>query len=451
MRDPIEELGNFDPGVPVSPLPAAEVRARGDRLRKRNTALVVGGAALAVALIVTPIAVFANRDGGGGRPGPVGLTSDVLLTADEVPARQRLTEWRLADQEGEVLACAPEPVSSLDPESWVRRDFAADTAGTPAGDLPTSRVRTAVLEFDDPAAARTAYDTALGWVVDCPGAENLNRDSAENGVVIDDGDGEWRTRIFSAPEYCGGNDCDAALFDRMGVAQFRNRIVLISLAEVGGPQEPEGLDASMDQLFRAAVTKAGGTVTGTSEPSDSSELDGFPLSAGMPDVSVNADFQFSPPSADNEGMIPADELTACGASPPETAPTERLTTRLYGIDDTQIRELQLLRSEQEAVTYVAHLRNLYQSCPTSDSGGGPPTFTTTVGEGAFGEESLDIRTASDGIGRQVITVVRVGNAVLVELVSDEGDGADVDAFATAAHENLADVIAAMCEFSKAGC
>ena len=50
-------------------------------------------------------------------------------------------------------------------------------------------------------------------------------------------------------------------------------------------------------------------------------------------------------------------------------------------------------------TLKTHLRNIYQSCPTSDSGGAPPTFTTTVGEGAFGDESLDIRRASDGIGR----------------------------------------------------
>ena len=446
MPDPIDELSNFEPGVRVNPMPAAEVRRRGDRLRRRNSLMAVG-AAVAVVLVATPIAVFSgDGDGGKPQPAPPGLTDAVLLTADEVPARQRLTEWREADPEGEVLACAPQPPDSLDPDASVRRDFEADIAEGPPGEIPASFVRTQVLQFDDPAAARTAYDTATGWIAGCAVDENPSRESRSSTYDLADGGvGEWRLHIFPAPEYCGGVDCGAALFDRMGVAQVDDRLVLVSLAEVGGPLEPKGLDATMDELFQAAVAKASGEILGTPVPPESSELDGFPLDSGMPDESDNSDYRFDPPSTDTEAMIPAGELTACGKSPPDTGPLDRLTTRLTGPSDAQVRELQLLADEQEAVTYVAHLRNLYQSCPTSDSGGAPPTFTTTVGEGALGEESLDIRRASDGIGRVAITVVRIGNAVLVENVSDEGVGAEVDSLATAARENLADVIAAMNE------
>ena len=61
MPDPIEELSNFDPRSPVNPMPAAEVRRRGDRLRRRNTARVVGGAVAAVVLVAVPVAVLCGR------------------------------------------------------------------------------------------------------------------------------------------------------------------------------------------------------------------------------------------------------------------------------------------------------------------------------------------------------------------------------------------------------
>ena len=52
-----------------------------------------------------------------------------------------------------------------------------------------------------------------------------------------------------------------------------------------------------------------------------------------------------------------------------------------------------------------------------------------------------ITRASDGIGRVVINVVRVGNAVVVDLASDEGTGDTVIDLATVTRENLADVVA----------
>ncbi|HTW18125.1 MAG TPA: hypothetical protein VMF51_23570 [Nocardioides sp.] len=49
-------------GSPVNPLPASEVRRRGDRMRRRNTALAtVGGVAAALVVIATPIAVVADQ------------------------------------------------------------------------------------------------------------------------------------------------------------------------------------------------------------------------------------------------------------------------------------------------------------------------------------------------------------------------------------------------------
>ena len=61
-----------------------------------------------------------------------------------------------------------------------------------------------------------------------------------------------------------------------------------------------------------------------------------------------------------------------------------------------------------------------------------------------------ITRASDGIGRVVINVVRVGNAVVVDLASDEGTGDTVIDLATVTRENLGDVVAAMNDLQGGG-
>ena len=72
MPDPLEELSKSR--LDVTPLPAAEVRARGDRLRRRRATLSVVGAATAVAAVVVAVSVA----GGGadqGAPAPPATSS----------------------------------------------------------------------------------------------------------------------------------------------------------------------------------------------------------------------------------------------------------------------------------------------------------------------------------------------------------------------------------------
>ena len=316
MPDPIDELSNFEPGVPVSPIPAAEIRRRGEQLRRRRTALVVGGAVAAIVLIAVPVAVVAGGDDDGGTPQPAGsgLTEDALLTADEVPDRDRITPWGEITPEGQVFACAPQLPASLDAPVEFRRDFAADVAEGPSDGVPISYVRTAVMEFDSPSDARDAYDQARGWELGCPGGDNL----AQKGVglrtfEIEGGRGEWRAHVFHAADIC--TECDAAYFDRMGLAQFGDRLVMVSLSEIGGPLEPDGLDDSMDELFVAAVDKAGGTITGgTSEQSEQSPTRLGParlgaLKLGMtPDEIEGTGQATSTPGSRHDGYPPGCEV-----------------------------------------------------------------------------------------------------------------------------------------------
>ena len=262
MSDPIDELNHFEPGVPVSPIPAAEVRRRGDRLRRRRTALVMGGAVAAVLLIAVPVAVVASSDSDGTpQPASPVISEGDALTADDLPARDRLTPWQPMAAEGQVLSCAPQLPASLDETLGYRQDFRADIAGAPGDETPASVIRSQVLQFDSAAEAREAYDQAQGWNFGCPGGDNLARKGVSVSTFeLEAGQGEWRLHEFYAPDIC--TECDAIRFERMGIAQWEDRMVVVSLAEVGGPLEPEGLDDSMDELFQAAVTKAGGAITG---------------------------------------------------------------------------------------------------------------------------------------------------------------------------------------------
>lgn len=57
MSDPVDHLTRFaEQSDPVTPLAAAEVRARGDRLRRRHTGLAVATGIAAVALVALPVA-----------------------------------------------------------------------------------------------------------------------------------------------------------------------------------------------------------------------------------------------------------------------------------------------------------------------------------------------------------------------------------------------------------
>jgi hypothetical protein len=213
---------------------------------------------------------------------------------------------------------------------------------------------------------------------------------------------------------------------------------------------PEG--TPVEQMLPVAAERLalGNDETAPEDPSDTGEgprtiPEDFQLTSGWPQDDGSSEYQLEEPSGDIRSMIDAGELHACVFSPADPGAIDRLTTRLsYGSDD-YVRELELFPTDQEAVTYLAQLRALYEGCPTDDQNGTPPTFTTEVGQGAIGDESVVITRASDGIGREVINVVRVGNAVVVDLASDEGAGDTVQDLATVTRENLADVIGAMYE------
>ncbi len=211
------------------------------------------------AMAQSPVVAMCVFSIAGCATSPTAADSSQLLSADLVPARARLEPWVQVQAEGHpTLDCQGAPLDTLGAQGIQLRDFQATIAGD-IGGVPASAVHTAVLTFVDSQGAHTAYDTVAQWIADCP---MLPGDDRGPGTAVDQvtratpagGRSEWRQWDFFATDIC--TDCDAVRFNRMGVAEVEERLVLVSLAEVGGPLQPTGLDRTMSALMSAAVTQS---------------------------------------------------------------------------------------------------------------------------------------------------------------------------------------------------
>ena len=172
---------------------------------------------------------------------------------------------------------------------------------------------------------------------------------------------------------------------------------------------------------------------------------GFPLADGFPAIEGNVEFSLEEPSIDNQALHPAGSLTACETTPERGDPVDRLMTRLNGPAEVHERELQLFADDTAAAAYAASIREGYAGCP-EESDGGPGTVTTVVSPMELGDDAFTAKRSYSGIGRVVVQVVRVGNAVLVNLDSDEGT--DAEAMATENEQALGGAYDAMQVFSE---
>ncbi|MCW2766051.1 MAG: hypothetical protein JWO11_2010 [Nocardioides sp.] len=159
MPDPIEQLENFNQqGLHVNPLPASEVRRRGDRMRRRNTALAtVGTIAAAVIVIATPLAVVANHDTDGAppiAPQPT-RTTDQTAWLQAVPSDFPLAEGFPATNGSDGSPVTVQPPTDLEvfPPCFGR----GDKRSTPAPTLDKAGVEYAGESEDQRRAVLAVY------------------------------------------------------------------------------------------------------------------------------------------------------------------------------------------------------------------------------------------------------------------------------------------------------
>jgi hypothetical protein len=247
---------------------------------KRSGGYATWWAALGVAAAVgigamTAGAVAASRSHTtsqpGDRPGQghhhtAGVTTDppkqkrsdsIALQLQDLPDRADLGDWAetAVTGNGSALACVPARVTDgLGAKTSLERRFAARTA-TANDDGPyAARIGETVLQFADPGAAGDAMQSVQSWLQDCAGPDLVKHDVLASETV--DGYGSWEVLLRSAQDFCGGTECDAVWFDREALLRVGDRLVLVSMAEVGGPLEPDGLSASMHDLVDTAIKAA---------------------------------------------------------------------------------------------------------------------------------------------------------------------------------------------------
>lgn len=239
--------------------PPGDIRRRGDRLRRRRRTAGIAAGALAALLTVGSVVNLADL---GVRPieQPAHDTTavgdgDVLSTGD-LPVRARLSGWEETALDGPTLACLPSRVvENLDAGVLGVRRFGAHLADSTSSASYAAEVRETVLEFGTDQDATLAHQSLASWISDCndPDLVGTQRDE-QHPVSTAGGVGFWELFLRDASDVC--EECDAVRFDRQAVLRIENRLVLLSLSEIGGPLEPEGLHRAMRQLTAAAIVKA---------------------------------------------------------------------------------------------------------------------------------------------------------------------------------------------------
>ncbi len=282
-------------------------------------------------------------------------------------------------------------------------------------------IRSQVLQFDSATEARAAYDQAQGWSFGCPGGDNLARKGVSvTSYELENGQGEWRLHEFYAPDIC--TECDAIRFERMGIAQWEDRMILVSLAEVGGPLEPEGLDESMMDLFDAAVAKADGVITGAGSSGEATEVPepealGRPWTTGL-DEPDGVEVTREGPGPRAQG---AQEVSPCEQTVWPVDGVDRLAVTETGPGYSESREVVEFAGADDAAAVLADLRSAISACPTEVNEFDPtdsPEIAWTVEPADTGyEDSVTFaQTYVDGMpGGAIWQFTRVGRAILVAI------------------------------------
>ena len=177
------------------------------------------------------------------------------MTLDDIRGltAQLATDWAaVPDRENPTLDCQADWLTTLDATATGYREF----AGTGSTGKVVTEAASAVLDFADADAARTAYDTVAGWIATCEDRLDGVRPifASYDPVTMRTGYGPatWRVVESPAPELC--TECDTGWIDSQGVALVGNRVALLSIAYTG--DQTSGADTATSPMATGIVTAA---------------------------------------------------------------------------------------------------------------------------------------------------------------------------------------------------
>lgn len=277
MSDPIDRMNQFRSDVEGGPmLPAADVRARGDQLRRRRTTAITAGAALAVAAIVTPLALLAtggtttNDDPDPAEPSQTtdstvptdALTEATLLTDDETEYDGSADWVTEATVQGQPVWAACEvgpPADELGATTDFQRRFTLDTDDPEVADRQP-RMTQMVAEFPDTDTARHAFENVMTMYDSgaCAPQGSINDGPVVPPMwTVDIGDGVEARVSLSTFLYAPG---DEAALVTAGIAVVADRLTVVSMVVPHDPSLASEAGSPMPTMLRTAAAKLGADV-----------------------------------------------------------------------------------------------------------------------------------------------------------------------------------------------
>ncbi|WP_205471421.1 hypothetical protein [Nocardioides sp. SYSU D00038] len=450
----LNDLNRFDEGLPVTPMPASEVRRRGDRLRRRNTTLaVVGGVLAATVAVATPLAVL----GGGGSDSRLDPAPPPGLTwRSEVPPDFPLQGgWTFASEIAPELGritdldvCGTNPLQ-LDGVDRIGAQY-ADAPGSDQG------TRSLTLYASD-GEARSALADVRAAVEDCPSGRVGQ--VAHEYTVRDAPLGTEESLVFTDEALLeDGSPAGATIYQ---VARTGNALFVESGFWMGDENvladELERMRTTADEplgrmcLFGAEPCEElppaddGSTGGPASDPGPLGGPmipDAFPLNDALPaddSAEPGEEMGLLGPSRDLEPLEPA----ACGRSVALPEHVDRLSGGFRNVEDFRGRMLVTFADVEQADAYVDDVLELYSDCPETGPEDDRALTQTITDLGDTGDRAGGAVTFYQGFGEPkpglaTVLVVRVGSAVLLASSYNEGLGTPAgvqDAFTGIVAEN----------------
>lgn len=434
MSDPIEKLnrlGDALEGAPM-PLPASEIRARGDRIRRRRHAMIAGVSAAVVAAVSVPVLALAL--GGNDKadapfsPQPsvfdpvpsAPLSADNLLTDEDAGQIYGSDSSWVAydtypgDGQSSYHPCAESSFVGLGAKPVFKREF------NPVPSRYITGSMTAIAgEFPSAADAKAAYDDLSSTLASCAGGVPDGTgyhvvDEADVPVPVD----AQAHRILA--EYSPVPDDHARREMETGLVLAGNRLEVI-VSVIAAQDYLEQLSTVLPKAAQRLVL-GGGTgedpppgETPTTIPADFG-LDYF---VGDPPL-ADTDTTISGPGASIPGANPE---TACGvvlafpnAGSPD--PDHELGFAVDGVEGYDGRTIHAYPTAQDAVDQMELLRSQIRGCDRDNGGDGLSSRVWRTFSSATGYDSVTFgwyyqaTQFQDATAGALYTVLRVGNAIV---------------------------------------
>jgi ferredoxin len=468
-NDPLESLDNFSEGLHVNALPASEVRRRGDRMRRRNTALAtVGGVVAAAVFIGTPVALMSGNDDDVVQPAPP-APSQTDSPSDGEWLTQIPAEFPLADSFPETNGLDGSPTEVVDESVLTPVQLcgvewptgrSVDAAGiTYTGESEDTSDRTLLL-LEDEASAQASVDDLREAVRACPNQPTGGGDSVLLSSLVDQDLGtEDSVVVAQRVQFDDGLISDLTM---TAVARTGNALFVVS--SYGSAASDDVVAFEAERLRERSAVPLGAMCVFSADPCSTSEVTpveteapepaesgtaaipaGFPLAEGMDET---AESDVEGPAPDVEGSPVVD---VCGTDVwAASGVVQRLAARETGPEHVDTRELLTFITADEPAEALTQVREAVTGCPRLD--GELAGYRTKVLEGPPGYDSFTWGWFTDeGLGGGVFQMTRVGSAVLVLYAAGESSETTLQPGADALSEVTLAIAPQMCVFTEDGC